>query len=745
MNAAFAWIQRHRRWVFVAWGLLTLVGALLAPTVGARLKSGFTLSSPGYTANQALGADFGGAGSNPSILLLNLPATEPATTPAGQRALTAIEKSVHTQPGLRVITYASSRSPALIRNGGRSTAVMVFPAQSGADAVDTTVLNNLAATARVAAPGTTTAITGVEQLSSGSSSGGSSVLAEVLIGSLAALVILAWVFGSIIAFVPLVTALVSILTMLLALNGLTRVFPAIRFNPAIEFIVAILGLGLSLDYALLVVTRWREERRRGADNETAVTAACARAGHAVAVSGVTASIGLFALAAVPVSFVRGVGLGGLFIPAIAALVSLTLLPAILRSIGPRLDWPASKRSRIGRTEAGGWERWGQFVVRRRWPALASGILILGGLAGAATQINVALPNLNSLSASGPATTGLTQLRAAGFPDGTLTPMPILIRPGTDPATIVSRAQSVRGVSGAFPVAGPGWTSSNGTTIVLAVPIKQTAGAGTGNLIADVRRAAPSADSVAGNEVLQADNSSRIYSYFPLVLIAGSLVTFLFLARALRSIVLPLKAVALNLLSVAATYGATVLIWQKGIGLHALFGLNSSGAVNALAPILLFGFLFGLSMDYEVFILSRMREAYDRAGSTDTAVVEGIGRTGRLITSAALILFAALVSLSTAPDPIVKITATGLAIGVLLDATIVRSLVAPALVSVLDEANWWMPSFAARILGIPASPEHSEKGDVRATPTRPKPTTPASTPGQSRKRKCRVKPSSARGR
>lgn len=232
-------------------------------------------------------------------------------------------------------------------------------------------------------------------------------------------------------------------------------------------------------------------------------------------------------------------------------------------------------------------------------------------------------------------------------------MPVLIRPGIDSAMTIQRRRALSEVSGAFPVSGPRWTAASGTTIVMAIPIKQTAGAGTGSLIADVRRAAPSPDSVAGNEVLQADNSSKIYSYFPLVLIIVSLVTFLFLARALRSIVLPLKAVALNLLSVAATYGATVLIWQKGIGLHALFGLNSSGAVNAVAPILLFGFLFGLSKDYEVFILSRMREAYDRTGSTDSAVVEGIGRTGRLITSAALILFAALVSLSTAPDPIVK--------------------------------------------------------------------------------------------
>ena len=702
MNTAFAWIQRRRRWVFVAWAFITIVGAVLAPTVGGRLKSGFTLSSPGFTANQALGAEFGGAGSNPSILLLDLPTSAPVTSPTGLRALTAVEASAHTEPGLRVISYATSRSADLIRDAGRATVVMVFPAQSGADAVDATVMDRLAATARAAVPGTTTSITGVEQLSSGSSSGGSSVLTEVLIGSLAALVILAWVFGSIIAFVPLVTALVSILTMLIALNGLTRLFPGIRFNPAIEFIVAILGLGLSLDYALLVVTRWREERRRGADNATAVTAACSRAGHAVAVSGVTASIGLFALAAVPVSFVRGVGLSGLFIPAIAALVALTLLPAILRSVGPRLDWPAAGPSRSSRTASDGWERWGRFVVRRRWAALAFGVLILGGLAGAATQINIALPNLDSLSATGPATGGLTQLRTDGFPDGTLTPLPVLIRPGTDPATTIERLNAVNEISGAFPVSGPGWTAASGTKIVMALPVKQTAGAGTGTLLADVRHAAPSADSVAGNEVLQADNSSKIYSYFPLVLVIVSIVTFLFLARALRSIVLPLKAVVLNLLSVAATYGATVLIWQKGIALHALFGLNSSGAINALAPILLFGFLFGLSMDYEVFILSRMREAYDRTGSTDTAVIEGIGRTGRLITSAALILFAALVSLSTAPDPIVKIIATGLAIGVLLDATIVRSLVAPALISVLDQANWWMPPFAARLLRIPPS-------------------------------------------
>ncbi|BEP13091.1 MMPL family transporter [Acidothermaceae bacterium B102] len=719
MDAVFAWVLKHRRGVLIAWLLVTVAGAAVAPSVGGQLQSGFALSSPGFIANQALGKEFGGAGSNPSVLLINLPAGTSVTTPAGLKAVAAVEAKVPRGEGIRAISYATSHDPSLVANGGRATVVLLFPAVAGTDVVDPTVMNSLAAAATDAVPGTTTSITGVEQLSAGSSAGGSSVLTEVLVGSLAALVILAWVFGSVIAFVPLVTALVSILTMLLAVDGLTRLLPGTRFNPAIEFIVAILGLGLSLDYALLVVTRWREERTRGLDNESAVRAACARAGHAVAVSGVTASIGLFALAIVPVSFVRGVGLSGLFVPSIAALVSLTLLPAILRVVGPRLDWPR-RRNLVDLDRVGGWDRWGALVVRRRWVALIAGLVLLGGLAGAATQINVAEPQLDGLASSGPASAGLHQLHADGFSDGVLTPLPILVPPGASNAAVARRVAAVPELAGAFAVGGSDWRSPAGTTIVLAVPRLQTAGTGTGQLLADVRRAAPSPESVAGNEVVVADNTAKIYSYFPVVLALVAIVTFVFLARSLRSIVLPLKAVALNLLSVSATYGATVLIWQQGVGLHALFGLRSNGAINALAPILLFGFLFGLSMDYEVFILSRMREAYDRTGSTDTAVVEGIGRTGRLITSAALILFAALISLSTAPDVTVKVIATGLALGVLIDATIVRSLLAPALISLLDRANWWMPAIGARILRIPRQSTEASQGQAWPPPSAERP-------------------------
>ena len=269
---------------------------------------------------------------------------------------------------------------------------------------------------------------------------------------------------------------------------------------------------------------------------------------------------------------------------------------------------------------------------------------------------------------------------------------------------------MRGVTGAFAAAGPAWHAPSGSAAVMTVPAQQIAGTGQSAVLCDIRLAAPRADTVAGNEVLHADNTSTMHRYFPAAIGLGALVTLLFLIRALRSVVLPVKAVLLNLLPVAATYGVTVLLWQKGIGSDALLGLSSTGAINSLAPVLLFGFLSGLSMDYEVVILTRVREAYVRTGNTDEAVIEGIGKTGRLITSAALILFAALVSLSTAPDIIVKIIATGLGAGIV----IVRSLLAPALVSLAGRANWWMPTGLERRLRVRpggASAQSTEKSEL----------------------------------
>ena len=183
----------------------------------------------------------------------------------------------------------------------------------------------------------------------------------------------------------------------------------------------------------------------------------------------------------------------------------------------------------------------------------------------------------------------------------------------------------------------------------------------------------------------------------IALITG--LTFLLLARAFRSIILPLKAVLLNLLSVAAIWGVMVLVWQKGFGSEAIWGIEATGSINEWLPVMIFAFLFGVSMDYQVFIISRMRETYDRTGSTNTAIVEGIGRTGRLVTSAALILGLAFLALSAQPGTELKIFATALAAGILIDATLVRAMLVPATVAILGHWNWWLPHWPARALRV----------------------------------------------
>jgi putative drug exporter of the RND superfamily len=218
----------------------------------------------------------------------------------------------------------------------------------------------------------------------------------------------------------------------------------------------------------------------------------------------------------------------------------------------------------------------------------------------------------------------------------------------------------------------------------------------------VRAAARTFGAGAGIGGIVAQNSdfiSAVYGSFPLMIGLIALLTFVLLARAFRSLVLPLKAVLLNVVSVAAACGVLTLVWQHGYGSDAIWGIPAAGSIPSWLPLIVFAFLFGLSMDYEVFILSRMREEYDATGSTETAVVDGMGRTGRLVTSAALILFLAFVAMASAPSTSVKMIATGLGAGIILDATIVRALLVPAAVTLLGRWNWWLPGPLARVLRV----------------------------------------------
>jgi len=220
--------------------------------------------------------------------------------------------------------------------------------------------------------------------------------------------------------------------------------------------------------------------------------------------------------------------------------------------------------------------------------------------------------------------------------------------------------------------------------------------------------------VGGQPASNDDFIDAVYGSFPVMIALIAAVTFIALARAFRSLLLPLKAILLNILSVGAAWGVVVLFWQHGYGSEPIWDISATGSIPSWMPLMVFAFLFGISMDYEVFILARMREEYDRTGSTETAVVEGIGRTGRLVTSAALILFLAFVSMASGPGTDLKMFATGLAAGILLDATVIRALIVPAVISLMGRWNWWLPSWPARVLRVePSLPRRVATGEADA--------------------------------
>jgi RND superfamily putative drug exporter len=693
-----AFVMRHRLWVGLVWLAVTVVGVLMAPHVADRLRSGTTINSASYDANVALQKEYGGVAANPSVLVVDLPAGTTAGAPAVEAGLRAADQVAASVRGVHSLSYANTGDRALVGKGGGSTLVLVYPPGMGS-AVPPPIMDAMSSAVTQAVPGAQVHQTGIEQLSAGPSGGGASVLSELLVGVGLALLVLAWVFGSALALLPLLSAIVSVLTMQLAIWGLTYVTD-IAINPSVQFIVALLGLGLSIDYALLMVNRWREERERGADNHEAVRHATRLAGHSVAVSAVIASLGLFALIVVPVSFVQGVGLSGLFIPSIAALVALTIVPVLLSTVGPRLD-----RVRLWRYRAAGddrtWTRIARTIVARPKAAAAVGGVILAVLVGFGLTLSIASPASTSLAGGGPAQQGLDALRHNGFPTGVLTSVPIELPAGTDPAATAATLRALPDVHGVLVAGTPAWQHAN-SSVIMALPRGEMGTAHPGTALANLRAAAPHNALIGGNQVQAADVAHILSSWFPVLLALVALVTFVLMARGMRSLLLPAKAVALNVLSVGAAFGVLVLVWQLGYGSQAFWNIPATGSITAFVPMLMFGFLFGVSMDYEVFILSRVREAYDRDGDTRAAVVEGVSRTGRLVTSAALILFLALAALASSPDVTVKMVATGMASGVLIDALVVRTLLTPALVVLFGRANWQLPAWAARLLRVPPS-------------------------------------------
>jgi RND superfamily putative drug exporter len=692
----------HRRAVIGFWILVFLAGGFSAGRVQQRLSFDFSLpGQPGYeTAAQVLHTFGNGGDSVPAVIVVTTPA---GTTVASQRpqlaaAFAAVSRS---EPQLRVVAGAVTGDSRFVTSDGRTTFALLFepPATGfGTDKAATAVQAQL----QHLLPGAQVGVTGLNQLSSGGSSSGPGVLVETLIGGAGALAVLLFVFASFLALLPLLVAAVSILTSFLVVLGLTYL-TSVSF--IVEFLIALVGLGIAIDYSLLLVTRWREERARGADNEAAVVAAVETAGRSVVLSGLTVAIGLLALIVLPVPGLRSTGIGGMLIPLISIIVVNTLLPAVLGGIGPRIDWP---RIRKERQASRAWTAWGRGVIRWRWAAAGGALVLLGLFAAPALGIKVGETSVSALAKTGSAYTAFQTLEKGGIPQGVLTPIEVLTR-APAAAGALAALEKVPGMSTAVL---PGGTTGtrHGLSDIVAIPGSATLNNVT---LAPVRGAQsalagrPGVIGVTGTGAIEQDYGRAVFGNFPLMFVLIALLTFLLLARAFRSLLLAAKAVVLNLMSLAATFGLMVWFWQEGHGSSGVFGIPATGAITFWLPLMVFAFLFGLSMDYEVFILTRVREEYDRTGNTNAAMTEGLGRTGRLVTSAALILFLAFASLASAPDTDIKVLATGLGAGILLDATVVRALLVPALVSLFGRWNWWLPRPLAKVLGVKESPAAAE--------------------------------------
>jgi RND superfamily putative drug exporter len=692
---------RHRWAVIGCWLLLTVFGAFATVRVSTRWFGGSQIPGPAFETNQRALKTFGTGELYPLIAVFR--SSGDITRADGIPH--AIDAAARVNPGSRTSSYWSTGSRAYLSKDGHTAFAMIYPPGQPSVTADVLHVERVrAALKRASPPGITAYLTGQDPLYQASGHAGTapSVLTEALIGGVGALVILVLVFGTLPAVVmPMVVAVASILNTFTLVWSLTYV---IDVSIGVAFLIALVGLGVAIDYALLMVFRFRDELRGGADVETALVETTTHAGRSVLVSGSTVAVGLLSLVILPMPFIRSFGIGGLLIPAVSVLAAITLLPALLSILGHRIDSVRLLPKRLvdrGHPEHGPWGRWARLVLRRPVAVASVGLALVAVLVAFALQMNPSEAQAKDLPGAGDAIQGRAVLAGAGVTPGVYRPFVVLVEQGGDPEVVADRIRQVRGVAAA--VAPKDWRRGD-VSLVEAFPSSDGASKSVRGTIDRVRVALEGTDATLGGVSPEdRDLVHAIYRYFPYVLAFVVLLTLILLARAFRSVILPLKAVLLNLVSLAAAIGIVVFIFQQGHGSEAIWNVQATDSIFPWIPLMIFAFLYGLSMDYEVFMLSRMREAYDETRDTDRAIELGLARTGKLVTSAALVLMLAFFVFSTGPGADLKQFAIGLSAGIIFDATVIRALLVPSLMKLLGSWNWWLPDRVARGLLVP-SPE-----------------------------------------
>jgi len=684
---------RRRRWVIAVWLVVVLAAAPLALTLTSGL-SGAGWEAQGSVANQVrdeLRADFPELGAESAIVVYRQ--EQPIVSdPSG---LIAVVDQLRGAPGTASVQDPLQLPPEAGMISPDGTTAMVPVHLTGDEDADlpesaARVIDHVAG---IEVPdGARIEVTGEWPVWSDFNASNEEALhkAELLSG-LPTIILLLVAFGSAVAAgLPLILAVAGIAVGFASLRLFGMVTPLSVWSMNFSMMI---GLAVGIDYSLFIVSRYREEREDGHDAEHAMANTLTTAGKAVFLSALTVVLSLAAVFLVPVMVFRSMALGMILAVIAVALASLTLLPAVLAAMGDRV-LVSRGHDDPDRAAEGRWTRWTQGALRRPRITLAAGLVLLLALAAPAIGMRLGMPGARVVDEGRSSRDGYEMVVSA-FGPGAAAPVFITVA-AADSQAVLDVAAADPGAAAASIVARP---AESGRTVVRVIPTTAVDSAETTELVsrlrADVAEVAPGA-LVGGPAAQNHDLTDVLTGRAPLAIGVIMVVAFLLLLVVFRSLTIALFSIVLNLISVAAAFGFATIVFQHGIG-AGLIGIEHQGFVDAWAPLFFFALLFGLSMDYQLFLLAAIRERYEHTGDTATAVREGIARTGRPITNAALIMIVVFIAFGvTGPIPPTELGVT-LALAVLLDATIVRMMLVPSIMGLLGERNWWLPRWMAKRL------------------------------------------------
>jgi RND superfamily putative drug exporter len=717
-----SWSARHPWRVLGAWAVLGagLLGASLA--WGQPPGPNITVpGAPSEAAARRLAERFPEQGAGRGIAVFRTP-TGRLDDPAAQEAVAAtlgrIEEIGHVQG---VIAPSGPAASLLQSTDGRTAYAPILFDVGALDVPEHTVEEIVAAGAPARRAGLEVGFGGpsFERVRPEAARTGE------LVGILAAVVVLALAFGSVGAVaLPLALAAIAVP---LGLAG-TRLLAAVtEVNSVAPAMATMIGLAVGVDYALFVVARHRQDLRAGAEPVAAASRAVDTSGRSVLFAGATVIVSMLAVWSIGMPVITSMGVAVSFTVAVAVLAALTALPALLGLLGTRIDaWrvPFVRLRAESDPEAPPpWStRWATWVTRRPWRSLAMGTVALVALAAPFLSLHTGWPDARHRTEDDPARVAF-DLMTEGFGIGANGPLFVTVETGdTDQVTAVhtwlAGMEGVRSVSPPIPNAGAD------TWVVQVIPRSGPESADTAELVGRLRDldgldATGAGIDVTGATAFYVDLDDHLSARLPWFVAAVIGLSVLLLTAVFRAPIVALKAAAMNVLGIAAAYGVVVAVFQWGWG-GALVGIARPVPIFSSLPLVMFAVLFGLSMDYEVFILSRIRESWSSGRDNTAAVVEGLGASSRVVTAAAVIMFAVFAGFASATAIEVKMTGFGLAVAVLLDATVIRQVLVPASMTLLGERNWWIPRWLERRL-----PAIDLEGSASAASARPASARPAS--------------------